>query len=247
MNVPTESGIAEHTHACEKCHAHDTCISKYLSEAELDQLDASIIPVQRLVKGTHVFLQGQPLKSVCLVKFGTLKSSLTDQDGNEQIVAFHFAGDMVGTDCFESGRHNTTSTTLQDTGLCMIPWQEFNSLRDHCPHFRDQIFNLMSRELTHAHELIKVLSQKSVEQKLAYFLMLIARKMSLQGYSKETFNLPMTREEIANFLGIAASETISREFSELHRRGIIDVTRRHIEILKPNELEKLAEATGPGN
>lgn len=219
---------------------HDICITEHMSDSEIKAMGSVIRPTKRLRKNDYLFRQGDRVDFIYIVKFGMLKSFLSDADGVEQIVGFNFPGELVGMDSIEDRRHTSSAMALQDTGICKISWHDFNHFSEQCVHFRMQTMNIVSRELIHIHELIQVLSQKNVEQKLAYFLLMLSQKMSAQGYSDHDFNLSMSRDDIANFLGIAAAETISREFSELQKRGIVRVERRRIQILQLAELNLIA-------
>lgn len=229
---------------CSECRVHEICIAGHMTNEEMQELSHTIKNIRRLKKGDYLFHQGDPVTSINIVKFGLLKTYLTDSDGSEQIVSFNFPGELVGMDSLEQRLHTTTTRVLQDSSVCMIAWRDFNDLIDRCLHFRNQTLNIISRELVHTHELIKVLSQKSVEQKLAYFLLMISQKLAIQGYSEREFNLSMPRGDIANFLGIAAPETISREFSELQNQNIIEVDRRHILIRQMENLKNIAQVSG---
>lgn len=244
MNNPFRLEAPHQSPVCTHCRVREICISESMTPLELRDLDRSIKRIKTLQKGDYLFRQGDPVNSIFVVRFGVLKSYLTDSEGVEQIVGFNFPGELVGMDSLEERRHTTSTEVLQDSSVCVLSWHDFNELSEHCQHFHTQMLNIVSRELIHTHELIKVLSQKSVEQKLAYFLLMVSQKMCVQGYSKNEFNLSMARGDIANFLGIAAAETISRELSELQQRKIIEVNRRHIRIKSMDALKSIAKYSG---
>ena len=81
--------------------------------------------------------------------------------------------------------------------------------------------------------------QKGVEQKLAVFLLAISQRMKARGFSETEFNLSMSRSDIANFLGVAA-ETVSREFTQLQKEGIIQVDRRRVQLESLESLKSIA-------
>lgn len=87
--------------------------------------------------------------------------------------------------------------------------------------------------------MVMAMGQKGVEQKLAIFLLAISQRMKARGFSETEFNLSMSRSDIANFLGIAA-ETVSREFTQLQKDGVIQVDRRQVQIDCIDSLKSIA-------
>jgi len=80
------------------------------------------------------------------------------------------------------------------------------------------------------------------EERVAAFLLNLSQRFTARGYSPSDFNLRMTREEIGSFLGIKL-ETVSRIFSRLQERRLVEVQQKHIRILDVAGLKRL---TGKG-
>jgi CRP/FNR family transcriptional regulator len=109
-----------------------------------------------------------------------------------------------------------------------------------CPNFHSFCLSTFSKELIHTYEMARAMGKKCIEEKLAMFLIGISIRMQELGYSGKEFNLSMSRDDIANFLGVA-SETVSREFTQLQKEGVLQVNRRWVCIESMESLEAMAE------
>ena len=224
---------------CGHCRLNAICISKNMTEDETAELEKAIVHVDPLKQGDYLFRQGDKFESLYIVRSGSVKSYMTTSDGVEQIVGFNFPGDLLGLDAIEGKYHTTTARALQDSAICKLSWNSFNKLSQKCPHFHNQCLSIFSREIIHVHDLVMAMGQKGVEQKLAIFLLAISQRMKARGFSETEFNLSMSRSDIANFLGVAA-ETVSREFTQLQKEGIIQVDRRRVQLESLESLKSIA-------
>ena len=84
-----------------------------------------------------------------------------------------------------------------------------------------------------------MLVRRQASERIALFLHGLSERFRHIGQSATQFRLPMSREDIAHFLGLAL-ETVSRGFTKLQEDGVIAVDGRRIEILDVAELERLA-------
>ena len=101
----------------------------------------------------------------------------------------------------------------------------------------------MSREIGRAYEVMQLLGSMRAEERLATFLLSLAERMHVRGFSQSQLVLRMTRAEIGSFLGIKL-ETVSRTFSQFQREGMIEVHGKGIRILDAEKLKALV-TSGP--
>ncbi len=224
---------------CNHCRLHAICVAGNMTEEETKRLDEAIVHVNPLAQGEYLFHQGDRFESLYIIRSGSVKSFMTDADGIEQIVGFNFPGDLLGLDAIDEKYHTTSAVALQHSALCKLSWDDFNKLSQQCPHFHAQCLTSFSRELIHIHDMVMAMGQKGVEQKLAIFLLAISQRMKERGFSDKEFILSMSRSDIANFLGVAA-ETVSREFTQLQKEGVIQVDRRQVKIDCMDSLKSIA-------
>jgi CRP/FNR family transcriptional regulator, anaerobic regulatory protein len=80
----------------------------------------------------------------------------------------------------------------------------------------------MSRELLQARELLFTVSQRTAAERLAGFLLALSRRNERRGDNSDEIVLPMTRTDIADFLGLTI-ETVSRTFTKFRNDDLIDL------------------------
>ncbi len=192
-----------------------------------------------LKRRTYLFHQGQPLRAFYMVRSGTVKCYLDSEDGCEQIVAFHFPGDLIGFDAVSDGEHQTSAVLLETSAVCVLPYERLNRLASASPKLLAGVMRAGSAQLLEKEHHALLLGQKSAQARLAAFLLYLSRRFRGRGCSAQEFNLPMSRQEIANYLAVAV-ETMSRLFSDFQRRGVLDVDRRFVRIVSFSKLTAAA-------
>ena len=187
------------------------------------------VSTRRLKRRDVLYRAGDPLHFLYAVRSGTLKSTVAASDGREQVTGFQMAGDLLGLDAVAEEAHATTATALEACELVMLPWAQVRELAGDGAGVNEAISRLMSREIVRDHRLMALRGSFSAGEKVAAFLLKMSRHMKDRGYSTREFHLRMTREEIGSYLGLQL-ETVSRIFSDLQRRGVLQVDKRHVRI-----------------
>ncbi|MGO2497539.1 MAG: FNR family transcription factor [Vibrio litoralis] len=224
---------------CQDCSISQLCIPFSLNETELDQLDEIIERKKPIQKGQEIFKAGDELKSLYAIRSGTIKSYTITEQGDEQITAFHLAGDLVGFDAINNNAHPSFAQALETSMVCEIPYQTLDELSGQIPKLRQQIMRLMSNEIKDDQDMILLLSKKNAEERLAAFLYSLSTRFSQRGFSPREFRLTMTRGDIGNYLGLTV-ETISRLLGRFQKSDILSVKGKYITIIDHDALQKLA-------
>jgi len=86
---------------------------------------------------------------------------------------------------------------------------------------------------------LQLLANKSADERIATFLLRLSNRFKARGFSDLRFRLPMSRNEIGNYLGLTV-ETVSRVITRMQKSGLIQVENKEIEILQLKELQALA-------
>jgi len=206
----------------------------------------TFVCARRLVKhGELLFCAGDDLHSIYTVKAGSFKSSVTLEDGREQVTGFYLPGDVAGLDAVGSRRHVSTVTALEHSDVCTV---EYSAFEEECGRNTDlarRFSRLMSNEIAAGQGLISLLGLMSAEERVVTFLLGFSTRLLALGYSPSEFHLRMTREDIGDYLGLKL-ETVSRALSGLHDRGILAVAGREIAIRDLEELKRLSGNTPAG-
>ena len=198
-----------------------------------------------LKRNTHVFQQGEPLEFLYILRSGSAKSYFDNADGLEQIVAFHYPGDLLGFDAVANGHHQTAVVALETASLCRIPFASIESIAARTPKLWAEVMRSAARQMMEKNNHALLLGQKSAQARFASLLLYLSNRFAARGCSRVEFNLSMPRQDIANYLSLAV-ETVSRLFGDLQASGVIEVERRYVRILSFERLRALAgDATAP--
>ena len=229
---------------CLTCSVRHLCIPKSLNEKEIRKLDSIIECSKPIQKGEFLFFDGSPLNALYAIRSGTIKSYTLNDQATEKIIAFHLAGEVLGLDAITAKKHCNFASTLETSMICKIPYQKLTLLALSCPPLHKKLFRLLSKEIQSVQNILLLHSQKSSEQRLAYFIYNMSNEYALRGFSSKGFKLSMARKEIANYLGLAI-ETTSRLLSRFRKEGIITLSAQSIVILDMDAICLLAEINKP--
>lgn len=225
---------------CDSCSAHDLCPGSGIAR------HARMPPFgrRRLRRGQALFRTGDPFAFCWCVRSGTMKSSLPLADGREQVMGFHFPGELLGADAIASDRHPTTAVALEDCTLCAIPIYLSMDVPE-APALGSTIWAAIAMAALREREMTALLACSGAEQRVAAFLIDVAARLSERGWSPHEFHLRMSRAEIGSLLGVNL-ETVSRAFTALAQQGLIEVNRKHVRILHPDALQAHAQPAARG-
>ena len=194
--------------------------------------------VKAYKKGTLIYSEGTCMKGCYFVYEGIVKIYQTGNEGKEQIIKFEKEGDIFGFRSVILKETACTSVeTLSDSILCFIPDTVlFQEIRNN-PEFAYELMQIACKELGESNRYIKDIAQKSVKERLAEILLLIAHDFGME--ADGTLKLTISREDLSNFVG-TATETLIRLLSEYKAEGLVEAKGRKIKLLNPEKLKSLA-------
>jgi len=230
--------LAAAKRSCRVCNQSAKCLPQGCDSILLEQFD-DIKRSQVLQRSEYLFRQGDTLQSLFLVRSGSVKIYSLSADGDEQVLGFYLPGDLIGLDAIETGIHACSAATLETSSICEFSFTRLDDLTHSITALHRQMNRLYGREISRDIALLRLLGNKSAEQRLAGFLYDFTQRLSQRGLSEQEFNLSMSRHDIANYLGLAV-ETISRLFARLQDDDVLSVDRRHITVRNPERLQQLA-------
>ncbi|MDP1966069.1 MAG: helix-turn-helix domain-containing protein [Reyranella sp.] len=167
-----------------------------------------------LSKGEELFAEGDVADFFYKVASGTVRTYKLLSDGRRQIDAFHLAGDIFG---LETGdEHRFSADAVDAATVVAYRRRRFETLAHDDPALGDQVMSSMMRSLERAHDHMMLLGRKTAQEKVATFLLDMARRVS----KEDCFELPMQRTDIADHLGLTI-ETVSRTLTQFAREGLI--------------------------
>ena len=166
-------------------------------------------------------------------------------DGRRQIMAFIYPGDFIGVSTGPA--YSISDRALTDVTACKWHIRDIEALYIKYPELEQRVHEIATRVLAATMDQIFVLGRKNAIEKIAYFLLYIDRRqVKFDGHTDE-FTLPMTRADIADYLGTTV-ETVSRAFSLLKKNGLIELSQNWVvRLLDKEKLAEIADHFGPNS
>lgn len=188
----------------------------------------------RFCAGQLIFDEGQRANRWFEVVQGTVRTCRFHMDGNRHLTGFFFSGDVFGAD---QGSYGTTAEAVTDVEVRCFRVGDLTE--EHTPRPQlDEAVSILMRAMSTAQQYQSIIGRRTATEKLAAFLLCL-RQQAQAGENR--IRIPMSRGDIADFLGLTI-HTISRTFSELARRGLIEIDGRNsIVAIDPEGLRRLAQ------
>lgn len=235
--VPTLHG------GCGDCPIRHRAVCARCDTDELAQLE-NIKYYRSYQAGQTVIWSGDKMDFVASVVTGIATLTQTMEDGRRQMIGLLLPSDFVGRPGRQTVAYDVTATT--DLLMCCFRRKPFEEMMIATPHVGQRLLEMTLDELDAAREWMLLLGRKTAREKIASLLAIIARRdasLKLRDASKGpiVFDLPLTREEMADYLGLTL-ETVSRQVSALRRDGVIALEgKRHVIV---SDLGRLLEEAG---
>lgn len=193
--------------------------------------------------GQTIIWSGDRMDFVASVVEGIATLSQTMEDGRTQMVGLLLPSDFVGRPGRDAAAYDVTATTK--VTMCCFRKKPFEDMMGRTPHIGQRLLEMTLDELDAAREWMLLLGRKTAREKIASLLTIIARRDATlklsSGKGKIIFDLPLTREAMADYLGLTL-ETVSRQISALKREGVIELEgKRHVTV---PDMERLLDETG---
>ena len=224
--------------ACSNCNLRELCLPLGLSQDQMQRLDNLVAVRRRINRGDVLFRAGDAFQSLYAVRTGFFKTCVSSEDGRDQVTGFQMAGELLGLDGIGSDRHTCDSVALEDSQVCVIPYEQLEDLSREFSDLQRQFHKIMSREIVRDHGVMLLLGSMRAEERLAAFLLNLTQRLQARGFSGTALVLRMTREEIGSYLGLKL-ETVSRAFSKFQDDGVLEVKQRQVRVLDESALRQL--------
>ncbi|MBD0416916.1 Crp/Fnr family transcriptional regulator [Oryzicola mucosus] len=224
---------------CRACEARHRGVCGALNPQQLKEL-AKTSTRKALDSGIELVSEAEPAESYANILSGVVKLTKTMADGRQQIVGLQFAPDFIGRPFRDENMIRAEAAT--DVHVCAFPKRALDRMIAQSPELGHRLHLQALNELDEARDWMLTLGRKTAAEKVASFLHLIARHVDPEIEAKGTvvFDLPLTRADIADFLGLTI-ETVSRQITKLRTEGVIAVeNNRHVTVFSLERLEDRA-------
>jgi CRP/FNR family transcriptional regulator, nitrogen fixation regulation protein len=183
-------------------------------------------------RNVEIYGENEPADYLYKVVSGAVRTYKMLNDGRRQIEGFYLPGDMFGLELGDE--HSFSAEAVVDCKVLVIKRSTLVSVVGRDSGITRELWTMAAAELLRAQDHIMLLI-KSAEERVAGFLMEMSRRNS----STNVVELPMSRQDIADYLGLTI-ETISRTLCQLANSGTIDVpTSRRIVLRSRGALNRL--------
>ncbi len=166
-----------------------------------------------------IFHQGDDFKGFYKVQSGVVMVYRLLEDSQRQISGFYTEGDFFGMSA--SGQYQDNAVTVTTANIIFLTMADVQK----CPKLQKELFAVTCQQLDAAQTLITTLTKKSASEKIATFLVMLADDQNREG-SDFVLRLPMSRQDIADYLGLSI-ETVSRRLTALKSQGVIELPDRN--------------------
>lgn len=207
-----------------------------LSNADLPRL-AELVSCRKIENSQRLIDEGDVADEVFTVTSGMLRIYKLLPDGRRQITGFLTAGDFVGL--VASEEYAYSAEAIGDVELCRFNRKRFLQLLATQPALENELLSRASNEIASAQAQMLLLGRKTARERLATFLIEQAKRQELDPATQ--FDLPMSRSDIADYLGLTI-ETVSRTFTNLRKAGVVATPDAHsVCLLDFDKLEEMVE------
>lgn len=202
--------------------------------AALDQTMHLTGAVMQYPRNTEIFGEGEPAEFAYKVIGGSVRTYKILSDGRRQIGAFYLPGDVFGLPCEDE--HSLSAEAITDAKVLVVKRSVLNALAGRNASIGQEIIALTGRELRRMQKHILLLI-KSAQERVASFLL----EMSERVQASNSIDLPMSRQDIADYLGLTI-ETVSRTLTALETAATIELpTSRRVVLRNRSALIRMMD------
>jgi CRP/FNR family transcriptional regulator len=225
--------------SCSSCTLRDSfCLQSEVEPDDFSRIEALVSSHRKVRRGEHLYRTDDPFTAIYAVHSGFFKTDVLVADGRDQVTGFHMPGELLGFDGIGTDFHTCNALALEDSEVCVIPFDKLQALAREIPELQAHFHRVMSREIVRDHSVMLLLGTMRAEERLAAFLLNLSQRFLARGFSPAEFYLRMTRDEIGSYLGLKL-ETVSRAFSRFQDMGLLSVQQKHVRITDLNGLKNL--------
>ena len=177
--------------------------------------------VLNFAQDSEIYAECSEVRSFYKVVSGVVRTCKFLSDGRRQIEGFHSAGDIFGLELGDS--HGMSAEAVSDCTIVAYRWRGLSAAAARNDQMAPQVFQFAMQCLQRAQQHALLLGRRSAAQRVAAFLVEMA-----DDEEPATVHLAMTRQDIADYLGLTI-ETVSRTLSQFERDRVITLpSTRHV-------------------
>lgn len=193
--------------------------------------------VAHFARNTTIFSDGDDADYSYRIVSGTARLCKLMSDGRRQIAEFLAPGDFFGFEWYST--YSLSAEALTDVVAVRYVRSRLDRLSGEHLDVQRSLMNVLSRDLWAAQNHLVMLGRQTAKQRVVAFLVALAERNGTRNGG--TLDVPMSRQDIADYLGLTI-ETVCRAVSELKRQRLIGIPNRtHIVIRNLESLRRISE------
>jgi CRP/FNR family transcriptional regulator len=224
---------------CEECPIRHRAVCARCDKDEFAHLE-DMKYYRSYEAGQPILWRGDEMANVASLVHGVASISQTMEDGRRQMVGLLLASDFIGRPGRDRVLFDVTAVT--DVTLCCFKRRPFERLVETSPNVSKRLLEMTLDELDSARDWMVLLGRKTARERISTFIRMVARRSQVpeDDDSPNIFELPLTREAMADYLGLTL-ETVSRQISALRNDKTIRLHgKRGVEVLSQTWLAAAA-------
>jgi CRP/FNR family transcriptional regulator, anaerobic regulatory protein len=224
---------------CRHCETRALAVCGSLDNPDFSDLQRLNHPVNFPARAV-LFNQESPVRHVYTIVHGVVRLYKLLPDGRRQIVGFALPGDFLGLALADG--YGFCADAVTAVTACRFSRDHFAEFADEHPSMLRRLHDMATHELALAQQQMVLLGRRDAEEKIASFLLALQQRWArISGKTSVTIDLPMGRQDIADFLGLTI-ETVSRTLNRMGRDRMLVIVPDGIRVLDAAKLDKLASA-----
>jgi len=220
---------------CAKCEFRDVVFS-YLDEATIEEL-CNNKEEQFFRKGEIINHEGEKINTFKYLKNGLVKLYRRTSSGEEQVITitrpFEFVSNMS---IFSEEKYQYSVSALEDSTVCLVKLDFIKGLFLRNGGFAMGLLTKISKINDKIISQTLDIRQKNLVGRVAYVVLYFTKEI----YNSRVFDLPVSRKEIADYIGMSTANVI-RTLSDFKKEGIIRVFGKTIEVVDIEKLEVISK------
>jgi CRP/FNR family nitrogen fixation transcriptional regulator len=197
-----------------------------------DAFQAAGVPI-RFERDAEIYGEGEPVEHFYQVVSGAARTYKVLSDGRRQIGAFHLPGDVFGLEA--GSTHAFSAEAIVGATIRMASRSTLETMAARDVALARDNWSRTAEKLQQAEGHMLLLGRKTAEERVASFLL----EMSERVHNVSMVELPMSRQDIADYLGLTI-ETVSRTFTQLESKATIELpSSRRIALRNRSALQRL--------
>jgi CRP/FNR family transcriptional regulator, polysaccharide utilization system transcription regulator len=212
-----------------------TMLFRFLAKDELALMNKDRF-VMQFKAGELIYKQGSPYTHVISITTGLVK--LYIEEGNRTVITrFIRPTDFIGgPGMYVDNKNHNSAAAVEDSTLCYINVDNFKSIVRRNGLFAEELMKGVSSKGLTAFERLMSLSVKQMPGLVADVLIFFSEQI----YKNTTFNLTVSRQEIADYCGLT-KESVIRTLKDFKDEGLIILDGNYLKILNPEALKRICK------